>query len=105
MTELTVSAPFVVDSDSMLANPEVIIRKWCSAVGLDFLPNVLTWSEGSSIETGSYDDAPWHKTLSASTGFTRRGKSKTEATLPAEVEKVHKEVLPHYKHMLAARGC
>ena len=35
--------PLVVDGDDFQNNPEGIIKAWCEAIGIDFIPEALNW--------------------------------------------------------------
>ena len=38
----------VVDADDMLDHPESILRAYCERVGIDFTPDMLTWSDNDT---------------------------------------------------------
>ena len=59
--------PVVVDSDDLVARPELTMRAYCDAVGLPFDADALRWEPGVQPEWER--TARWHEEASASTGF------------------------------------
>ena len=41
------------DHNSMLEDPHAIVEAWCNAVGIEFLPEALSW------EPGARDEVSW----------------------------------------------
>jgi Sulfotransferase domain len=60
-------APWVIESDELAADPSHQVAAFCSAVGLDFLPEALTWPAGMIEQWERWGD--WYETVSRSTGF------------------------------------
>lgn len=59
----------VVDGDRFRNDPKSILRSYCSAVGVEFLSQMLKWQNGKIREWSSEEHeahAKWHKTLEAS---------------------------------------
>ncbi len=63
-------ASVVIDSDDLVARPEVTMAAYCAAVGLPFNPRALTWEPGERSEWRR--SARWHVDVSASSGFELR---------------------------------
>jgi len=61
-------APLVIDSDSLLARPEQVVRAYCDRMQLPFCPETLTWTPGARPEWGRTQR--WHAAASQSHGFT-----------------------------------
>jgi len=60
--------PPVIESETILQNPEVALRKLCAAIDIPFDPAMLSWSAGPHAEDGAW--APWwYENVWASTGF------------------------------------
>jgi hypothetical protein len=59
--------PVVIDSDDLVARPEATMSAYCSAVGLPFMPEALTWKPGDRAEWRR--SARWHVDVAASSGF------------------------------------
>ncbi|BDI61151.1 HAD family hydrolase [Qipengyuania nanhaisediminis] len=66
--ERTGSPPPVVDSDAILADPEGVLAKLCSALGIECDPAMLSWEKGPHPEDGIWG-AHWYDKVNASTGF------------------------------------
>ena len=67
-SELESEPPLVIDSDDILRDPEGLLRTLCGALGIDWDPNMLTWSSGPKPEDGAW--APhWYDAVWRSTGF------------------------------------
>ena len=62
-----VGAPVIVDADDLLRDPEGMVRAYCDAVGLVFLPDALHWEAGMPPEWEIWAD--WHEGAARSTGF------------------------------------
>jgi hypothetical protein len=73
-------APPVVVSSDVLRNPQAMLTKLCEALGVAFLPAMLSWAPGRRDTDGVW--APhWYAAVEASTGF-EPWRSRP-ATLPA----------------------
>lgn len=59
--------PLVLDSDSLLARPEVTVRAYCARMRLPFRPETLSWTPGSRPEWER--TRRWHTAASSSGGF------------------------------------
>jgi hypothetical protein len=61
-------APPVVLSSDVLRDPQVMLTKLCEALGIPFLPAMLSWAPGRRDTDGVW--APhWYAAVEASTGF------------------------------------
>jgi hypothetical protein len=63
-------ASVIIDSDDLVTRPEATMAAYCAAVGLPFIPRVLTWEPGERPEWRR--SARWHADVSASSGFEQR---------------------------------
>lgn len=61
--------PVVIDSDDLVTRPAATMSAYCSAVGLPFRPQALTWDPGEQPEWRR--SAIWHADASNSSGFER----------------------------------
>ena len=61
--------PVVVDAADLERDPDGIIRGYCDAVGIPFIPSALHWPP--SIPAHLNHDDPWHQDLLGTTGFER----------------------------------
>ena len=66
--ERTGIAPAVVDSADILADPEQILRKLVSALGISWDPAMLKWEKGPHPQDGIWQ-SHWYDKVNASTGF------------------------------------
>jgi hypothetical protein len=63
-------APPVLDGAEVLENPEGLLRALCAALGIDFLPVMLSWPPGRRASDGVWAPA-WYDQVERSTGFVR----------------------------------
>ena len=61
------STPVVLDADELAADPERIVAAWCDAVGIDAMPEALTWEPGMVPQWVRWQD--WYAGVAASDGF------------------------------------
>ncbi len=62
------SAPVVIDSDDIRADPEVMLQKLCAAIGISFTRKMLRWPVGGNAADGVW--APhWYAAVHRSNGF------------------------------------
>lgn len=59
--------PVVIDSDELVERPDAVVRAYCAAVGIPFLPHALRWAPGQRPEWTA--TGRWHEATSGSTGF------------------------------------
>ena len=69
VTRRTGAAPLVVETDTVLSDPEAGLRRICEdGFGIPFTPDMLSWEAGPRPEDGPW--APyWYDSVIASTGF------------------------------------
>jgi len=60
--------PVVIDSDTILANPEAALEALCRGLGVRWYPSMLAWEKGPHPEDGVWG-AHWYDKVNASTGF------------------------------------
>lgn len=83
----------VVDSNSVLNNPEKILSKLCEALDIPFEPNMLSWPQGSRDSDGVWAKH-WYHSVNLSTGFAQ---PETKAlNLTDQQLSVVEEVMPAY---------
>jgi Sulfotransferase domain len=58
----------VIDSNTILKNPEQELRKLCEAIGIPFFKEMLAWKPGPRSEDGVWAKY-WYKNVHASSGF------------------------------------
>jgi hypothetical protein len=94
--------PVVIDSDDLVAQPEVTMAAYCAAVGLPFLPRALKWEPGERPEWRRF--ARWHVDVGASSGFERHEHAYTHTVDNSdELARFAAHHLPFYEQLYAAR--
>lgn len=91
--------PPVLDSATLLQNPESILRQLCERLGLPFDPAMLTWPPGRRATDGAWAPA-WYANVERSTGFHPYRPSSTEVPpafegLAQECEALYERLRPH----------
>ncbi len=93
--------PPVIDSDDLLADAAALVRSYCEAVGIEFLPAALEWEQGEREEVRWYG-GEWHDILQASTGLQRQS---TEYRARIEdvpfLQEMYARCKPHYDALAA----
>ena len=97
-------APPVVDSDDLLEDPAAVVKLWCQATGIAFIPEALRWEPGARDEVSWWDGGSFHANLRDSDGLKPQTRQYVEIDkLPDRVREIYDQVLPHYEHMHAHR--
>jgi Sulfotransferase domain len=99
---LTGRPPVVMDGDDLVADPHRMVRAYCAAVGIPYLPQALAWRPGDRPDW--QPSARWHEQAAASSGFTRTGARhrldvESDSTLRGYLD----HHLPYYQALHAAR--
>jgi hypothetical protein len=100
------SAPVVIDSDDLLADPPAMVEKYCAAIGVPFIAKALSWEPGSRSEVLWYDgdDSIWHESLKNSDGLKAQPRMPADIeALPPRLQDLYHDFLPHYRHLYAHR--
>jgi hypothetical protein len=102
--ERTGKVPPVIDSRDVLEDPQGVLGRLCQVLGLDFLPEMLSWPPGRR-ETDGIWARHWYESVEASTGF-QPYRPKPDP-VPEELEDLHATCLTYYeamsRHRLRAR--
>ena len=96
--------PPVLDADDLLRDPEPMLRRLCTALGVPFSARMLWWPPGRRETDGVW--APhWYARVEASTGFERPGPAAdaVPSTLPAPLAAVEAQCRPLYERLHAHR--
>ena len=93
--------PPVIDSDDLLENPDQMVKAFCDAVDIPFIPEALSWAPGGDPSAHSWwDGGSFHKNLAQSTGLTRQARRYVEvADAPRRVQQVYRRMKPHYDRL------
>lgn len=71
------SAPTVIDSADILADPETMLRALCQAIDIEFQTSMLSWPQGPRAYDGLWA-AHWYKSVWKSGGFAAPDKTVSE---------------------------
>jgi hypothetical protein len=99
-------APVVIDSDDLLEDPPAMVAEYCSAIGVPFIADALTWEPGSRSEVLWYDgdDSIWHESLKNPDGLKAQPRKHIDIDdLPTGLRALYDDFLPHYHHLHAHR--
>lgn len=92
----SVTMPIVIDSDDLLRDPPLFLRKLCAHLNIPFDDAMLSWPPGSRSTDGAW--APWwYANVEKSTGFEKRLAFNDD--LPSELEAIALEAMPYYDHL------
>ena len=100
LVERTGSAPVVIDSDDLLADPPAMVRRYCEAIGIPFIEDALSWEPGARNEVLWYDgnDDIWHASLRDSDGL------KAQDPKPADPEALPDNLRRYYDEFMRLYG-
>ena len=88
----------VVDADDLEDNPEGTIKAYCRALGIDFIPEALTWEAGHKSEWDIWED--WHKDAARTTGIQKNVETFEVTVDNSDHLKAYYEAqLPFYRQM------
>ena len=65
--QVATGPPPVIESDDLARDPAGVIASWCAAVGIEFLPDALTWEPGMIEQWVRWRE--WYEGVAESTGF------------------------------------
>jgi len=104
LTNQLSTPPPVIDSDDLLENPHGIVKTYCDAVGIDYIPEALSWESGDRNEVSWYDGGSWHQNLRDSDGLKPQPRRYININeVPDRVKQIYKICMPHYEHLYAQR--
>mgnify|MGYP003446525413 CR=1 FL=1 len=89
-------SPVVLDSNEILKNPEVVLKKLCVAVGIPFYSSMLHWEPGPKNEDGVWEKY-WYANVHTSTGFEKQKTS--NRTLPGYLEPLYVASKKYYDQL------
>ena len=92
------NAPIVLDSNNILADPEIGLQKLCNRLEITFETSMLSWKQGAIPEDGTWAKY-WYKNVHNSTGFMKQKTS--DRPLPKHCETLYKNALPYYEKLAA----
>jgi len=87
----------VLDSKSILLNPEKQLKKLCELIGISFDPNMLSWVPGPRPEDGCWAEY-WYKSVHQSSGFNKYTPKSTP--FPEHLMPLLKACQPYYDQLI-----
>lgn len=97
---VTGATPVVIDSDDLLDQPAETVRAYCTAVGIPFLPDALSWEPGMRSEWRT--TSRWHKSTSETSGFRRVTRHRAETVAANPVLRAYRDYhQPYYEELRA----
>ena len=87
----------VLDSATILENPEKGLKLLCQKLEIPFTEKMLSWQKGAIAEDGVWASY-WYKNVHGSSGFAKQKTS--ERSLPTHCEALYQEALPHYQTLI-----
>ena len=105
LTALNGTHPPVIDSDDLLEDPVSITEAFCTAVGIPFIEEALTWKAGGDPSAHSWwDGGSFHANLAKSTGLVPQSRKYVDIeNAPERVRHVYRRMKPHYEHLYRHR--
>jgi hypothetical protein len=103
LTELLGAPPPVMDAADIQADPEGMIRAWCAAAGIEFLPHSLEWDQPPPAEWEKVSG--WHGMAMESGGITRdappgaNGDAAVTLDSAPQLRRYHEYHLPFYEKL------
>lgn len=79
--------PIVIEANDFRRNPEKILQCYCEKLGIEFMPQMLSWKNGKLTKWQLYENetqAKWHKTLESSTKIFAPPIAQTKIEVPPE---------------------
>ncbi len=86
--------PIVIDSDQLLKNPKIYLKKLCDLLKIPFSEKMLQWKKGGIPEDGIWAKH-WYGNVHNSEGFAVQKSS--SQPLPEHLEPLLNEALPYYE--------
>ena len=81
----------IIDADDLLSEPEIMLKKYCDIVGLNYNRNMTKWKAGNVDEFKCWNG--WHDQVVQSSGFKKRTKQQIE-TKEKELKQFIQDQLP-----------
>jgi hypothetical protein len=99
-------APVVIDSDELMASPEAGIKIYCETMGLEFIPQSLTWEAGGENTrnpTWNTDEHGFHDSLKGSTGLQKQKRNYPPLDSSADMMRLYESCRPYYDALYEQR--
>lgn len=96
----------MIDSDDLLEGPQKMVAAYCSAIGIPFIPEALSWEPGARDEVLCYDgnDDVWHASLRDSDGLKAIPRKPANLVdLPRNLVNYYEAFMGHYEALYGYR--
>jgi len=93
-------APPVIDANDVLTNPEDVLSKLCTALGIEWDPAMLSWARGRRATDGVWA-THWYGAVERSTGFGEPDVEQVE--LSAGDQRLAERMRPYYERLARFR--
>ena len=93
-------APPVIDGTDVLRDPGCVLALLCEALGIAFVPEMLSWPAGPRVTDGVWAPA-WYSAVEKSTGFSAPREGRVE--LPDDLRHVADAVRADYERLAGFR--
>lgn len=90
------SAPLVIDSFTLRANPRGVLQNLCDKIGIPFEESMLSWPKGGHPDSGVWSEH-WYGAVNASTGFA--GIEGPRPEVPEHLHNVLNAAQPYYEKL------
>lgn len=90
--------PVVIDSETILANPALVLEKVCDYIGIEYTTDMLHWQPGPKTYDGVWAKH-WYASVHASSGFEKQPTS--NRTLPRHLEPLNAKAHHFYEKLQA----
>ncbi len=94
VVELTDQTPIVIDAEDVQADTEATMRAYCSALGIEFIPESLHWD--TAVPDAWQFVAGWHGDLSKTKGIAKHAESATLMDDNPRLQQYCQHHLPFY---------
>lgn len=95
--------PPVIDAEELLDDAHGILRAWCSAVGLPFIEEALSWKGDTPKSVSWFDGDRFHGNLKASDGLKRQKRGYPPVASDPRMVELYLDCVPHYRALYAHR--
>ena len=100
--KLTGKVPAIVDAEDLIESPATVVKQYCEIVGIEYLPESLTWEPEFKPEWKSWES--WHLDAAKSTGFNKDMEDFdfTVNDVP-RLKEMYEQCMPYYEALYEAR--
>ena len=97
------TAPLVIDSDELLAEPETGMKVYCDAIGIPFIADAMSWEKRNDNPTWNTDEHGFHDSLKASTSLKPQKRDYPSLNSSEDMMRLYRACIPHYDALFEKR--